>query len=124
MPDKVKILIVDDEESINNEIATFFRNHGYSTISCFSGESGLKELQQHSDIDLVISDLNMGAMSGLDMIESAQAILGKIPKVIILTTENSKDKIERGKQLGVIAWRIKPFNGNTFIKYIDKLLAY
>jgi two-component system, chemotaxis family, chemotaxis protein CheY len=76
------------------------------------------------NFDLLISDINMPQMNGLDL---AQAIKSdarfKQKPVLILTTESSADMKQRGKDIGVTGWMVKPFSDDKLVKSIKMVLG-
>ncbi len=77
-----KILLVDDEEAICNNLGAFFDDFGYQTAIAHNGRDGL-ELFHHFQPDLVILDLHMPIMSGHDLLTALSASHPEIPKLII-----------------------------------------
>ena len=67
MEQEVKILVVEDEEEIRDLIANFLEMNHYKVILANNGVEGLRRYKQHDKIDLVISDVDMPMMSGLEM---------------------------------------------------------
>ena len=116
------ILIVDDSSLIRTVASEATVEAGHTPILAVNGEDGLKKLEENY-IDLVFSDINMPVMNGLDMVakikENDQY---KFVPIIMLTTENNPDLKARGKELGVKAWLLKPFNREKFFTAVQKLI--
>ncbi len=76
------------------------------------------------DFDLLISDINMPQMNGLDLAQAVKADARfKQKPVLILTTESSADMKQRGKDIGVTGWMVKPFSDDKLVKSIKMVLG-
>jgi|SRR5690606_25779532 two-component system chemotaxis response regulator CheY len=117
------VLIVDDSATVRHDVRTFLQQHGLSVMEAEDGRQGLQQLRQHTDIKLVICDVNMPVMDGLTMTEKVRQDLCLATPIIMLTTENCPNMKARGKAAGVKGWIVKPFNGPGAISAILKLAA-
>ena len=76
------------------------------------------------DYDLLISDINMPQMSGLDLSASLKKDERfKTKPILILTTESSAEMKTRGKTIGVTGWMVKPFSDEKLVKSIKMVLG-
>lgn len=109
-----KILIVDDSLTIRQQVEFSLSNKGFEVIEAEHGEDGIKVLQETKDISLVITDIVMPKMGGLEMIERIRndASMSDIP-IVILTTEKKKEMIEKAKSIGAQGWLVKPFTPSS-----------
>ena len=119
-----KILIIDDSSMIRLVVSKTAKKAGYIVVSASDGQEGLNELQKHDDIDLILTDLNMPIMDGMAMIKiiKEDTKLKYLP-IVILTTEYEEKLKDQARKLGVKAWMVKPFNEETFLKAIKKLIG-
>jgi two-component system chemotaxis response regulator CheY len=110
------ILVVDDAQTIRHLTRFALSKGGYTVVEAEDGVQGLKVLEKTS-VDLIISDLNMPNMNGLDMCRAIKSNerTKHIP-IFMLTTESSQEVALQGKEIGIMAWIVKPF-------FPDKLLA-
>lgn len=110
------ILVVDDAMTVRNLAKFALSKGGFTVIEAEDGVQGLKALENNT-VDLIISDLNMPNMNGLEMAAAAKANdkFKHIP-IFMLTTEASQEVAIKGKEIGIMAWIVKPF-------VPDKLLA-
>ena len=76
------ILIVDDEEDIRSLYASELGGEGYNTHAVSSGEEAIQFIESHSDIDLVILDIKMAQMNGLQVLEQLRAGKTGVPVII------------------------------------------
>ena len=125
---KQRILIVDDEEDICMILSYSLQKAGYETLVAHSAEEALELLQSHiahnpSTIDLILLDIMMDGMSGLEMAEKLRSDIGRshselsdasllgngIPPIIFLTALSDEDTVLQGFQLGADDYISKPF---------------
>jgi two-component system phosphate regulon response regulator PhoB len=126
---KQRILIVDDEEDICMILSYSLQKAGYDTLVAHSAEEALELLQSpnsliaSSPIDLILLDIMMGEMSGLEMAEKLRSDIGRshselsdasllgngIPPIIFLTALSDEDTVLQGFQLGADDYISKPF---------------
>lgn len=118
---KQRILIVDDEEDICMILSYSLQKAGYEVLVAHSAEEALELLQSpnsliaSSPIDLILLDIMMGEMSGLEMAEKLKSENGKvkcenhIPPIIFLTALSDEDTVLQGFQLGADDYISKPF---------------
>ncbi|HMA91215.1 MAG TPA: response regulator [Polyangiaceae bacterium] len=118
-----KILIVDDSETIRITVTAALEGAGFTVIQAIDGLDGLARLAEH-EIALIILDVNMPRLGGLEMLEKVQADpkFAKIP-VVMLTTEAHFTLIERAKRLGAKGWMIKPVKPENLIAAAKKIVA-
>ena len=118
-----KILIVDDSETLRDELKEVIQKAGHEVIEGEHGAHGLEIALKHNDIALIISDFNMPEMDGITMIKKikSEARYANTP-AFMLTTESTKELMNQGKQAGVMAWIVKPFDEEEIIETIDYVL--
>ena len=118
-----KVLIVDDSETIRQEVARALGNAGFSV---FEASDGIDALERIGEIDfsMVILDVNMPRLGGLDLLDRLKADpkTSKLP-VIMLTTEAQRSMIERAKNAGARGWLIKPVKMEHLVIAVTKLAA-
>ncbi len=119
-----KILVVDDSQIIRTQLKSDLTEVGHEIVEADNGVNGLRALSTHSDIDIVICDVNMPEMDGLSMCAEIHqdSAVNHIP-LIMLTTQCSPEMKQRGKDNGVVAWIIKPYKPKGLIDGISRLLA-
>ena len=78
----------------------------------------------YNKIDIIITDINMPVMDGMEMIKNIKNNdeIKYIP-IVILTTETQKKMKEQARNLGAKAWMVKPFNEEVFLKAMMKLIG-
>lgn len=115
------ILSVDDSKSIRDMIEFTLRPLGYRVIGAEDGSVGLGKFD-NEPVNLVITDLNMPVMNGIDFIRA----LRKTPRgagvpVIMLTTETKPELKEAGRAAGATGWINKPFDSSMLVAVVKKL---
>jgi two-component system chemotaxis response regulator CheY len=96
---------------------------GYTVIAAENGADGLDKLRA-SKPAMVITDLNMPVMDGLEFIAAARAeAAGSGIPIVMLTTETAPDMKAKGKSAGATGWINKPFDGDKLIAVTKKLLG-
>lgn len=117
------ILTVDDSASIRLTTRVALSNAGYTVTEAVDGQDGLAKLNG-GQFDLIVTDLNMPNMDGLTMIRE----LRKLPAhtgvpVIFLTTESDSDIKQQAKAAGATGWLTKPFDPESLVKIVRKVLG-
>lgn len=117
----MKVLIVDDEEMAIKLLEHEMIGAGYEVISCTDGREAL-EMIKNEEPNLVISDIMMPFMSGLELLEVIKADNKKIP-VILISALDDVEVIQTAIGMGADDFVIKPVNMNELILRITKVLA-
>ena len=115
-----KILIADDSVSIRQLGAFTLKSGGYD---CTEAEDGAKALAacQSTDFDIVITDLNMPNMDGIELVKNLRADSNYAgTPILVLTTETDADKKAEGREAGVTGWIVKPFNPDSLLKAVAR----
>lgn len=119
-----KILIVDDSRTIRQQVNFTLQKSGFATVEAEDGQKGIEALAANPDVAMVISDVNMPNMGGLEMLESIKANPqhANLP-IVMLTTEGAAELLERAKSAGAKGWLVKPFKPDQLIAVVNKLTA-
>jgi two-component system chemotaxis response regulator CheY len=117
------VLVVDDAMTIRNLAKFALTKGGYNILEAEDGVKGL-EMVGKNQVDLVITDLNMPNMNGLEMAKSIKgnAATKAIP-IFMLTTEASQELAMQGKEIGVMAWIVKPFVPEKLLAAVQKVIG-
>ncbi|MBI1207976.1 MAG: response regulator [Azospirillum sp.] len=120
---KKRILSVDDSASIRQMVAFTLESAGYDVVTAVDGEDGLNRLKT-TTVDMVITDLNMPKLSGVDMIRQIRTIPAlKFVPIVMLTTESEERKKMEGRAAGATGWIVKPFNPDQLLAVVRKLVS-
>jgi two-component system chemotaxis response regulator CheY len=119
-----KILVVDDSPTVRQQVANALAGTGFDLLEACDGAEGLTKVEGDSEIGLVILDVNMPRMNGLEMLEAMKAG-GKnaAVHVVMLTSEGQQSLIERAKKAGAKGWIVKPFKPELLVAAVKKLLS-
>jgi two-component system chemotaxis response regulator CheY len=116
-----KILVIDDSETIRQQVKQALAATGYEIIEAVDGVDGLEKLRALADLDMALCDVNMPRMNGLDMIAEVQRSGPKIP-ILMLTTEGQPSLIRRARESGAKGWIVKPFKPELLVAAVTKLI--
>lgn len=118
------ILIVDDSESIRELVSLTLSTEGYKLSIAINGKDALDKLVSSEEkIDMILSDLNMPVMDGIDLLKQVRLDEKyKFIPFIMLTTETLENKKLEAKQAGATGWIIKPFVKDKLLAVIQKVL--
>ena len=119
-----KILIVDDSVTARKIIIDHLVKTSWKVIEAQDGNDGLKKLEEHPDIALIFSDINMPWLNGLEMVEKIKENnqFSDIP-ICMLTTESAPDALQKAKELGVNAFLVKPVQQEQLLAVIEGFTA-
>ncbi len=116
------VLIVDDSSSMRVLVSHTLKEAGFSVVEGQDGKDGLDKLSG-GPVDLIITDLNMPVMDGLEMIRRVRQMpKHKFTPILMLTTESQAHKKAEGKTAGATGWIVKPFNPPQMLQVIAKVL--
>ncbi|MCK9337055.1 MAG: response regulator [Arcobacteraceae bacterium] len=114
----LKLLFVEDEEDLTSIISDTLKKLGANFLIAKNGKEGLTLFQENPDIDLVITDINMPIMNGIQMIEEIKKISSV--EIVIMSAHTESEYIDKSKELGVNHYLLKPFD---FLKFIDLVIS-
>ncbi|KJY81826.1 histidine kinase [Vibrio galatheae] len=117
-----KILAVDDSVSIRQMVSHTLRDAGYDVETANDGRDALNKVSA-CKFDVVISDVNMPNMGGFELVKALrEKPQYKFIPILMLTTETSTDKKQQGKSAGATGWLVKPFNPDTLLKTLKRVI--
>lgn len=117
------ILAVDDSASMRQMVSFTLKGAGYTVIEAGDGQQAL-DLAKKSSVDLVLSDVNMPVMDGIELCKNLRSLPDyKFTPILMLTTESAGDKKMQGKAAGATGWLVKPFNPDQLLATIKKVLG-
>ena len=95
---------------------------GYSVVDAVDGKDGLSKAKTDK-FDMVITDLNMPNLDGIEMIAEIRKLQGySFVPILMLTTESQAEKKDAGRKAGATGWIVKPFNGEQLLATLKKLI--
>jgi YesN/AraC family two-component response regulator len=111
----IKILFVEDEEDLCNIISDTLSKLQANFETAQNGQIALDRFNANGDFDLIVTDINMPVMNGLELIKNIRELNSDIP-VIIMSAHTEPEYIKSAEELGVENYLLKPFD---FIKFIN-----
>ncbi|MCF8027816.1 MAG: sigma-54 dependent transcriptional regulator [Desulfobacteraceae bacterium] len=116
-----EILIVDDDVQLRQSFARLLGEEGYGVRMASSGEAGIQAVEDHLP-DLVVMDVRMPGIDGIETLQRIQAIDSKLPVVIMTAFGTTETAIEATKQ-GAFDYVLKPFDVGDMLKIIDQAVS-
>jgi len=115
------ILVVDDEKNYLLVLSAVLEDEGYGVLTAQGGHEAL-EIQKSSDLDLILTDMKMPAMDGIELLEHVKALDPDLP-VIMMTAHGTIDKAVEAMQKGAYSYILKPFDNERLTIYVKKAVA-
>ncbi|ACM21730.1 response receiver CheY associated with MCPs of classes 40H and 40+24H [Geotalea daltonii FRC-32] len=118
-----KILLVDDSSLIHQMYRLVLSRYNCDLVDAMNGQEALDKLAEDKDIQLILLDINMPVMNGVQFLEKASAlgIASRIP-IIVISTEGKEEDTIRCLKMGAKAYLRKPFNPSDLHGLIDKII--
>lgn len=116
-----KALTVDDSKTMRDMVSFTLKSAGFDVLEAEDGEEAMKILGS-SPVDVVVTDLNMPNMNGIELIKQLRAhpAHNRTP-ILMLTTESDGSKKEEGKNAGATGWIVKPFQPDKLVAVVKKV---
>ena len=119
MPGKKRVLIVDDEAEILSLVSMILTKNKFEVLQASSADSAL-DMLEHESVDLVISDITMPGMSGLEFLEEVREWDMDLPVIFVSGQDSSRKRAQALR--GASAVIAKPFKKDTLLKTVQKAL--
>jgi len=117
----VKVLAIDDSETMLNMVKQTLEMGGYEVVTAKDGKEGVDRYSD-SNPDIIITDINMPVMDGITFINEVRKLNGEIP-IITLTTESEDKMKQKGFEAGANGWIVKPFRPAQFLDIVKQVLS-
>lgn len=114
------ILVVDDEKDIADLLVNVIEKHGHKSIACTNGEAALDVIRK-GGVDLLITDLKMPGMSGIELIEQTRQINTEV-EIIVITGYGTMEIFLEAIRRGVSDFILKPLDMDQFIHSINRVM--
>lgn len=116
-----RALTVDDSKTMRDMVTFTLKGAGFDVIEAEDGKHALTVLNG-SKVDVIITDLNMPNMNGIELIRALRADANyKFTPILMLTTEADDTKKQEGKAVGATGWIVKPFNPEKLVQVVQKV---
>jgi two-component system, chemotaxis family, chemotaxis protein CheY len=118
-----KIIIVDDSRTARIQVKNTLSGAGFEIIEAVDGQDGLAKIETNADASLVLCDVNMPVLGGLDMLEAVPAAVRSSMIFLMLTTEAEPRLVQKAKDFGAKGWIVKPFKPELLLAAVKKLVG-
>ncbi len=115
------ILIVDDEKNYLTILSAVLEEEGFEVLTALGGREAL-EIYKTSDLDLVVTDMKMPEMDGIELLENIKQLDPDLP-VMMMTAHGTVDKAVEAMQKGAYTYILKPFDNERLTIYVNKAIA-
>lgn len=112
---------MDDSETMRQMVSMTLQRSGFKIFTADNGAKALEIAKEIEDIDLVITDINMPVMNGLQLLKSLKEY-DKNLSVIILTTESEETMKKEAVSLGTLGWIVKPFKPTNLSDIVSRVV--
>ena len=119
---KKKVLIVDDSSTVRQHVSEVLSQVGFEVLEAVDGQVGVEVIERESALAVVICDVNMPRMDGIELLTSvkSQPKNASLP-ILMLTTDGQSALIRKAKAAGARGWMVKPFNPVQLVAAVQKL---
>jgi len=118
------IMTVDDSSSVRQMVKFTLQNEGYNVHEAVDGRDALEKIQGLEKLDLLVTDLNMPNMDGIELIREVRKLERfRFMPILMLTSESQDGKKQEGKQAGASGWIVKPFKPEQLVAVIRRVLV-
>ena len=117
---EIKILFVEDEINLIKIISDTLSKLGANFVTANNGAEGLEQLEKNPDVQLIVTDINMPIMNGLDMIREVRKTNATLP-CIVMSAHTEAEYLQSADELQVAEYILKPFDFINFINVVDNL---
>ncbi len=116
----LKTLLVDDDDLVRDSLSLVFKKHGCMLVSCATAEKGLQALQREN-FDIIISDLKLSGMDGMEFIKLVKDSHPKSIRLLI-TAYGDKDTVREAARIGIHDIVEKPYSLKELIKALASMI--
>lgn len=117
------IMLVDDSATILLSISSILTKAGYAVEKASDASQGLSIFQAGTKVDLLITDLNMPGMNGIEFIKEVRQLPAyKFMPILFLTTESQQSKRTEARAAGASGWLVKPVSAEQLLGTIKMVL--
>ncbi len=117
------IMIVDDSPTMLLSLHGILSKGGYGVEQARSGEEAVKALQGGLRPAMVITDFNMGAMNGIDVVRQVRRMPAlRFTPLLLLTTESQRDRRDEARSAGATGWLVKPVQAEALLQVVRQLV--
>lgn len=115
------IFLIDDSATMLMSLKSSLQMSGYQVETATNGVEAMTKIKSGLKPNLIITDINMPQMNGIEFIRNARPLLRFTP-ILVLTTESQVAKRDEAKKLGATGWLVKPVAATDLLKVIKQVL--
>jgi two-component system chemotaxis response regulator CheY len=113
-----RVMAVDDSATVRQVLQMTLQGAGYEVIEAVDGRDAVEKLAKDR-VDMMVTDLNMPNMDGIELIRHVRQAPGcRFMPIIMLTTESQPEKKQEGKAAGASGWIVKPFKPEQLLAVV------
>ncbi|MFJ4194500.1 response regulator transcription factor [Pseudomonas sp. NPDC089534] len=118
----VKVLVVDDQPLIVEELCEFLESNGYRCVPCVCGQEAVERFNEDAAIGLVLCDLHMPGMDGIELVQALQRLSGKqrVFEAIMLTGRADKQDVIKALRAGIADYYQKPIDLDELLQGLQR----
>lgn len=120
-PNRIKVLLVDDENDFVEPIAFWLKSRGYTVSTSRNGRDAIAQVKSDAP-DVVFMDINMPVMDGLQALEEIRIFNKDLPVIMVTAAFSSEPKITRAKELGISGFFAKNYTFDQLVQMIQVTL--
>ena len=119
---EVKVLVVDDQPLIVEELCEFLESSGFRCVPCESSEQALNRFSEDSEIGLVLCDLHMPGMDGIELVQALHKVAGRqrVFEAIMLTGRADKQDVIKALRAGIADYYQKPIDLDELLEGLQR----
>jgi two-component system, chemotaxis family, chemotaxis protein CheY len=111
------VLVVDDSSTVRQQVSLALSQAGFSIVEAADGREAIAAIDSNRNIAMVVCDVNMPVLNGLEMVEQVKAKPeNRALPILMLTTEGQPSMIKRAREAGAVGWIVKPFDANQLVQ--------
>ena len=119
-----KILLLEDEPDLREMLCETLQMAGYEVTTAGDGEDGLQKLSELNGVALIVTDLKMPRLNGLQFMAAVRKLqLKQEPPIVVMTAYSQQKVIDEGKKLGIAAWIVKPVKRDILLTTLSRVLG-
>jgi two-component system chemotaxis response regulator CheY len=117
------VFIVDDSATILMSMEAILHKAGFTVAKAASGEEALSKLQGSLKPNLIITDIHMPGMNGIDLIRKVRTMAGlQFVPILVVTTESQQAKRDEARAAKATGWLVKPVQPDDLLKVVKQIL--
>lgn len=117
------VMLVDDSTTLLSSMKSLLEKSGFDVMTSERGEDALNLARQNAKPDLVITDLNMPGMDGIELVRELRSMKDyRFVPILLLTTESQNAKRQEARAAGATGWLVKPVKYDDLMEVLNKLL--